>query len=289
MVAPNKNQTVELSPSFSKKDVVEQRTKENVALPLLVMELEPATTERQSMRIHEHLNIPSSSSSPTTTTSATNTKKNKKSVTFSENVRVKKIPMLTEEEKIGMFTTKQDKQESKLLVKLLVKYYRANRSNSFYFAPATASASEESQIPPEERTKIGLEPHLNPKMKLTIRRRMWKVVLQHQDWSREHFTSLDDQILAQNCTTVAKSATLLAVERAQNVVQELANDRKQEGSRRNFRVKMPSSFMKASFPYSATVFATTVTRAIETVAVDTANATSKESRMEAPGQILMVR
>jgi len=288
MVAPNKNQTVELSPSFSKKDVVEQRTKENVALPLLVMELEPATTERQSVHIHEHLDIPSSSS-PTTTTSATNTKKNKKSVTFSENVRVKKIPMLTEEEKIGMFTTKQDKEESKLLVKLLVKYYRANRSNSFFFAPATASASEESQIPPEERTKIGLEPHLNPKMKLTIRRRMWKVVLQHQDWSREHHTSLDDQILAQNCTTVAKSATLLAVERAQNVVQELANDRKQEGSRRNFRVKMPSSFVKSSSPYSATHFATTATTAIETVTVDTANATSKESRMEAPGQILMVR
>jgi len=285
MVAPNKNQTVELSPSFSKKDVLEQHTKESAAVPLLETESEPAT------HIHEHLDIPSSPSSPITITSATNNKNNKKSVSFSENVHVKEIPMLTEEEKIGMFTTKQEKRESKILIKRLVKYYRADRSNSFFFAPANhASASEEIQIPPEERTKIGLEPHLNPQMKLAIRRRMWKLVLQHQDWSRQHPTFFDDQFLAKNCTTVAKSASLLAVERAQTVVAELANDRKQKEPRGDIRIMMSSSYMKSasSEDHSVDIFATpaaTTTPAIETVAVD-ATATN---RMEAPGQTCMVR
>jgi len=291
MVAPNKNQPVELSPSFSKKDVVEQHTKESAAVPLLEMESEPTTAELRSVHIHGPLDIPSSSSSPTNITRATNKKKNKKSVSFSENVHVEEIPMLTEEEKIGMFTTKQEKRESKILIKRLVNYYRADRSNSFFFAPANASASEEIQIPPEERTKIGLEPHLNPQMRLTIRRRMWKLVLQHQDWSRQHSAFFDDQFLAQNCTTVAKSATLLAMERAQTVVTELANDRKQEGPRGNIRVMMSSPSMKSasSEDHSVDIFATpaTTTPAIETVAVDAT--TTKESRMKAPGQTCMVR
>jgi len=265
MVAPNKNQSVQLSPSFSVKDVLEQHTKENVKVPLLEMEAEPAT-ERRPEGINEYLGIPSSSS-PTSTKSA---KKNKKSVRFSNDVRVHEIPTLTQNEKANMFFNKLDKQNSKLQIKRLVTYYRVEHGNNFFFS--TVSPSEEKmiiQIPEEEKTKIGLEAQLNPQMKMAIRRRMTKLVLQHQNWSRQHPSFFDDQFLAQNCTTVAKSATLLALERAQNVVKELASDKLHEGPLKNIRVNMSNS--------------------TSTCKVDTSATTIKESRMEAPGQSCMVR
>jgi len=197
MVASNKTQSVEWSPaSFSVKDAVAQHTKEKMTAPLLVVETQSEPASR-----NEHLDV--LFSTPTKNN-------NKKSVRFLDDVHVHEIPVLTQEEKDDMFLNKQDIQNSSLQMKRLVIGYRTGR------------------MPEEDKTKIGLESYLNPHMNMSIRRRMTRVVMRHQQLIRQNpSAALDEQYLAKNCTTVAKSATFLALGRAKNVLKELANDNKE--------------------------------------------------------------
>ncbi|KAL3934415.1 MAG: hypothetical protein SGBAC_009868, partial [Bacillariaceae sp.] len=223
MVAPNKNQPRELSASFSVNNVVEgdnhsnNNHKETIVTPKLEMEQE--TREE------------------TSTTS--NSQAKKKSVTFSENVHIRCIPVLTQEEKNELFFNKQDKRNSKLELRRLVTFHRTSPSNNFFFTPSQSQLQDQSQIiqiPLEEQTKIGLEAHISPQFKLGIRKRMVKLVLQHQQWCQQHPTFFDNEFLGQNCTTVAQSATLMAVERAQTVVNELAQDKAKQAPIENITV-----------------------------------------------------
>jgi hypothetical protein len=299
MVAPiYQNQPLQMSPSFSVKDAVESssHTKESMTMPLLEMESESSSLSSSTRSdIQEYLDM-SFAAAPKSKKSMKN---NHKSVRFATDVCVHEIPLLTQQEKTDLFFSKQDKRNTKLELKRAITFWRAGRNN-FFFDGSSSSQEEIIQLPQEERTKIGLEAHINPHMKISIRRRMTKLVLQHQDWSRQHPNFFDTEFLAQNCTTVAKSATLLALERAQTVINELKEDQREEGPMKNITVNMtnPPSLEEAASAsfhrhHSVTIMCspepmpeaetTTVTPAIETVVEP------KEARMEAPGQACMVR
>eukprot|EP00526_Cylindrotheca_closterium_P018063 CAMPEP_0113616598 /NCGR_PEP_ID=MMETSP0017_2-20120614/8323_1 /TAXON_ID=2856 /ORGANISM="Cylindrotheca closterium" /LENGTH=302 /DNA_ID=CAMNT_0000525919 /DNA_START=92 /DNA_END=1000 /DNA_ORIENTATION=+ /assembly_acc=CAM_ASM_000147 len=302
MVAPNKNQPLELSPSFSVKDAVgELHTKETVMTPLLEMEPESSTTDSRDME--EHMDMSASSSS-----SSANQKKlkanNNKKVTFCENVNIRPIPVLTQEEKRELFYNKQDKRNTKLELKRLVTYHRSS-PNNFFFSGAVED--EIIQIPEEERTKIGLEAHINPQFKFAIRRRMTKLVLQHQGWHQQHPAFFDTSFLAQNCTTVAKSATQMALDRAQNVVKELARDKAEEAPIKNITVsnnnnnnnnKAQQEEVDESTEFSVRILCTPEPVVVPTTSATTTphpametvvTAATKQSQMEAPGNSCMVR
>ncbi|CAJ1938338.1 unnamed protein product [Cylindrotheca closterium] len=272
MVALTKNQARALSPSFSVKEldqnvlhaVAEQRrrqqqqqNKENLSIsmtPPLWLEMEPesstaAIADNRDMPVSSS-SSPSSSSQVTTTSSATvttearlsnknskNNKNNKQTrlVTFCEDVQVRPIPALTQQEKHDMFYDKQDKKSAKLDVKRLVTYHRSSAHNNYFFSMdreyATRTPQDSEMMIPvavDERTKIGLEAHIHPQFKISIRKRMTKLVLQHQHWHQQHPNFFDISFLSENCTTVAKTATLMAQERAQNIVQELKRETAQE-------------------------------------------------------------
>jgi len=296
MVAPNKNQQRELSASFSVNDaLVEQEnnnntsnSKETIVTPML--EMEPETRGEAS-----------------TSTASNDNGKTKKSVTFSENVHIRSIPVLTQEEKNELFFNKQDKRNSKLELRRLVNFHRTSPANNFFFAPSQSQLQDQSQIiqiPLEEQTKIGLEAHINPQFKIGIRKRMVKLVLQHQQWCQQHPTFFDNEFLGQNCTTVAQSATCMAVERAQAVVNELAQDKTKEAPIQNITVVVKkeaqeqpqddySTDISVSIlcsPADPTATATTSllpSPAIETVVTTTTTIITKD--MEAPGHSCMVR
>jgi len=267
-------------------------------MPFLEMESESSSLSSSTRSdIQEYLDM--SFAAPT---QKSNKKNHHKSVHFATDVRVREIPLLTQQEKADMFFSKQDKRNTKSEIKRAIAFWRAGRNN-FFFDGTSSSQDEIIQIRKEERTKIGLEAHINPHMKISIRRRMTNLVLQHQDWSRQHPNFFDTELLAQNCTTVAKSATLLALERAQTVINELKEDQRQAGPMNNITVNMsnPPSLEEAASAsdffhqhHSVTIMCspepmpnaettTTVTPAIETVVEP------KETRMEAPGQACMVR
>ena len=285
MVALTKDQQLEMSPSFSVKNAVEQHTKETVTMTLqfLEMEVPEMAASRSVMDIHEYLDMPFSATAASTT--ATLKKTTRKSVQFSDDVKVREIPTLTQQEKEDMFFNKQDKRNSKLQVKRLVTFWRNGRHNNYFFGGASSSPSSDQtssnteifQIPQEEQTKIGLEAHMNPQMKIAIRRRMTKMVMQHQDWSRQHPTFFDGDFLAQNCTTVAKSSTLLAQERAQTVLRELQAEQ-----------RAPRPFLRGSMTKPGAV---TILCAPESSspAIETVMDTSRNNNMKAPGQACMVR
>ncbi|CAJ1947083.1 unnamed protein product [Cylindrotheca closterium] len=274
MVALTKNQARALSPSFSVKELdqnvlhagaeqqqqqqqQQQQNKENLSIsmtPPLWLEMEPesstaAITDNRDMPVSSSSSSSSSSSQVTTTSSATVTtearlsnknsknKNNKQTrlVTFCEDVQVRPIPALTQQEKHDMFYDKQDKKSAKLDVKRLVTYHRSSAHNHYFFSTdreyATRTPQDSEMMIPvavDERTKIGLEAHIHPQFKISIRKRMTKLVLQHQHWHQQHPNFFDISFLSENCTTVAKTATLMAQERAQNIVRELKRETAQE-------------------------------------------------------------
>lgn len=195
MVVPGPHHPLHQSPSFSKKD--EERTSTEKFTGGVIQ----TGRKRLIVPLEKKADGP-----------------RQRSVRFSDaEPSIVTIPSLSQGEVSDMFYTKEEKKEMKWQIKTVVTKLRIG----------TLSKEE------EEEQRIGLESHINPTTKYQTRKRLIRLVLNHQRWSVLH-TSMNrkddasnffnDEFLAKNCRSVTSPSRRMAFERALRVLPEPATE-----------------------------------------------------------------